>query len=105
MSESASQIAYELSDCTVFLHLQNMLPALKEHALHGELENRMAALLGLEAVGHHAVLLEMVHSVEVVPALLTCCCDASREVSLADVSHSPLLIDCTQRLTASKRKR
>ena len=65
------------------LHLQNMLPALEEHALHGELEVRKAALLGLEAVGYHAVLLEMAHSEGAVPALLTCCCDASREVSLS----------------------
>ena len=78
------------------LHLQNMLPALEEHALHGELEVRKAALLGLEAVGYHAVLLEMAHSEGAVPALLTCCCDASREVSLADGFHWPLLIGCTQ---------
>lgn len=57
-----------------------MLPALEEHALRGELEVRKAALLALEALGRHAVLLEMAHFERTIPHLLTCCCDASREV-------------------------
>ena len=64
-----------------------MLPALKGHALHGELEVRKAALLGLEAVGRHAVLLEMGHLEGIVPGLLTCCCDASREVRPHSISY------------------
>ncbi len=50
-----------------------MLPAPDEHTLHGELEVRRAALLGFEALGYHAVLLERVHFEEAVPAVLTCC--------------------------------
>ena len=60
--------------------LQSMLPALRSHALGGELEVCKAALLGLEAVGCHAVLLEMGQFEGTVSGLLTCCCDASREV-------------------------
>ena len=57
-----------------------MLPLLEGHALHGELEVRKAALLGLEAVGSNAVLLEMGQFEGTMPGLLNCCCDASREV-------------------------
>ena len=60
-----------------------MLPALEEHALRGEVEVRKAALLGLEALGRHAVLLEMSHFEGSLSGLLTCCCDESREVSQA----------------------
>ena len=60
--------------------MQSMLPALERHALRGELEVRKAALLGLEAVGCHAVLLEIGHFEGTVSGLLTCCCDTSREV-------------------------
>ena len=69
------------------LQLQSMLPAFKGHALHGELEVRKAALLGLEAVGRHAVLLEMGHFEGTVSGLLTCCCDASREVRSHSIPH------------------
>ncbi len=69
------------------LQLQSMLPAFKGHALHGELEVRKAALLGLEAVGRHAVLLEMGHFEGTVSGLLTCCCDAYREVRSHSIPH------------------
>lgn len=68
-----------------------MLPALEEHALHGEVEVRKAALQGLEALGRHAVLLEMGHFEGCLSGLLTCCCDESREVSQALPCEKPFL--------------
>ena len=65
--------------------LQDMLPALMGYAVRSELEVRKAALLGLEAVGCNAVLLEIGHFQGTVPGLLSCCCDASREVRPHDV--------------------
>jgi hypothetical protein len=68
-----------------------MLPALEEHALRGEVEVRKAALLGLEALGRHAVLLEMGHFEGSMSGLLTCCCDDSREVSQALLCEKPCM--------------
>ena len=65
------------------LGMQSMLPALEAHALRGELAERKAALLGLEALGRHAVLLDMAAFEATIPRLLTCCCDPSREVSIS----------------------
>ncbi len=60
-----------------------MLPALEARALRGELAERKAALLGLEALGRHAILLDMAAFEGTIPRLLTCCCDPSREVSIS----------------------
>ena len=50
-----------------------MLPAPEGLTLHGKLEVLKAALLGFIALGHHAVLFEMVHLEGAVPTVLTCC--------------------------------
>lgn len=68
-----------------------MLPALEERALRGEVEVRKAALLGLEALGRHAVLLDMAHFEGSISGLLTCCCDESREVTQALLCEKPRL--------------
>ena len=68
---------------SALLGMQSMLPALEAHALRGELAERKAALLGLEALGRHAVLLDMAAFEGTIPRLLTCCCNPSREVGIS----------------------
>ena len=64
--------------------MQSMLPVLEARAVRGKLEERKAALLGFEALGRHAILLDMAPLEQTIPRLLTCCCDPSREVSSCD---------------------